>query len=146
MTPHERELVKGSWSQVGPDAMRLAELFYSRLFEMTPPLRRLFRGDIREQQGRLAAMLGTLIADLDRVEDLRPALRELGRRHALYGVRPEHYATFGEALMWALQRVLWSDFTPEVEEGWRAAYRLMAAEMQAGAAATGEASRPTGSA
>jgi hemoglobin-like flavoprotein len=131
MNERERELVKRSWGQIEPDAMRLAELFYSRLFEMEPPLRRLFRGDITAQQARLAAMLGTLVADLDRLEQLRPALRELGQRHAAYGVTHAHYGTFGEALMWALHRVLWSDFTPEVEEAWRAAFKLMATEMQA---------------
>jgi hemoglobin-like flavoprotein len=133
MQVHEQELVKRSWSQVGPDAMRLAELFYSRLFDMDPALRQLFTGDLTLQQRRLAAMMETLVADLDRVESLRPVLRELGRRHAGYGVTDAQYATFSEALMWALQRVLWSDFAPEVEEAWRAAIRMMAEEMKAGA-------------
>jgi hemoglobin-like flavoprotein len=135
MTPRERELVKRSWRQIGPDAVRLAELFYSRLFDMAPPLRQLFRGDMTQQQQRLATMLNTLVEDIDRADELRPVLRDLGLRHAAYHVREDDYAVFGEALMWALQRVLWSEFTPETEEAWRSAFKMMAGEMTAGARA-----------
>ena len=136
MNARQRQLVKRSWRQVGPDAMRLAELFYSRLFDMAPPLRQLFRGDLTLQQQRLVTMLGTIVEDLDRLEGLEPTLRELGERHARLGILDAHYATFGDALMWALQRVLWSDFTPEVEDAWRAAYRVMAETMTADAGET----------
>jgi hemoglobin-like flavoprotein len=139
MTPRQRQLVKRSWRQVGDDAPRLAELFYSRLFEMAPPLRQLFQGDLKLQQQRLATMMDTLAADIDRVEELRPVLHDLGTRHARYGVTDAQYELFGDALMWAFQRVLWSDFTPDVEEAWRAAYRLMAEAMKAGAAAANAA-------
>ena len=124
------------------DALRLAELFYCRLFDMHPALRQLFRGDLRLQQERLATMLGVLVADLEHIEDLRPLLHALGERHAGYGVQEAYYATFGEALMWSLQRVLWSDFTPEIEEAWRAAFKMMAAEMKAGAVREPALQRP----
>lgn len=143
MNARQRHLVKRSWRQVGDDAPRLAELFYTRLFEMAPPLRQLFQGDLKLQQQRLATMMGTLVEDLDRLEQVRPLLHDLGARHTRYGVTDAQYETFGDALMWAFQRVLWSDFTPDVEEAWRAAYRLMAEEMKAGAAeASAASSRP----
>jgi hemoglobin-like flavoprotein len=141
MNARQRELVRRSWQQIGEDAPRLAELFYTRLFELAPPLRGLFRGDLDLQQKRLATMLGTLVADIDDPASLEASLGELGARHARYGVHPEQYALFGDALMWALQRVLWGDFTPEVEEAWRAAYRLMAQGMQ-GRSAPSEPDRP----
>jgi hemoglobin-like flavoprotein len=58
------------------------------------------------------------------------------------GVADADYATFGDALAWALHRVLWSDFTPEVEEAWRAAYKLMAETMKGKHEKTKKGARP----
>jgi hemoglobin-like flavoprotein len=133
MTPQQRQLVLQSWRQLSPDAERLAELFYSRLFDLAPQLRHLFRGDMTLQQKRLATMLGALVADLEKREVLGPTLNDLGQRHATYGVHEEDFEVFGEALVWALQRVLWGDCTPDVEEAWRAVYREIATAMKAAA-------------
>jgi hemoglobin-like flavoprotein len=56
-------------------------------------------------------------------------LREMGRRHAGYGVEPEHYTTVGEALLWALEQALGDDFTSETKEAWAKAYDLIASTM-----------------
>jgi hemoglobin-like flavoprotein len=62
-----------------------------------------------------------------------PAVRQLGRRHAAYGVRPEHYATVGEALIWTLEQGLGADFTPATRRAWTDAYASLAWAMIAAA-------------
>ena len=62
-----------------------------------------------------------------------PAVRMLGRRHARYGVVPEHYATVGSALIWTLEHALGADLTPAVRHAWIAAYGLLAQTMLAAA-------------
>ena len=49
MTPHQIKLVQTSFSHVAPIATIAADLFYGRLFEIAPQVRRLFPEDLREQ-------------------------------------------------------------------------------------------------
>jgi nitric oxide dioxygenase len=58
----------------------------------------------------------------------------LGRRHAGYGVRDEHYTAGGHALLWTLEQGLGDAFTPEVRDAWSAAYGWLAYRMQSAAA------------
>jgi hemoglobin-like flavoprotein len=136
MTPAEITLVKDSFAKVAPIAEQAAALFYQRLFELDPALRPLFKGGDMVAQGRkLMASLAMVTAALDRPEKILPAVRDMGVRHAAYGVRDEHYATVGAALLWTLEQGLGRDFTAEVRAAWTAAYARLAGEMTAAARA-----------
>lgn len=130
MTPRQIELVQASWRQVLPIADAAAQLFYTRLFTLDPSLKHLFRGDMKEQGRKLMSMIGFAVKSLSRLEDLLPGLRALGQRHANYGVRDEHYATVGQALLSTLQEGLGEDFTTEVKDAWVAAYTVLANTMK----------------
>jgi len=110
-----------------------ALIFYRRLFEISPELRPMFKGDIEEQSKKLIEMLGVLIAMLERPHGLELELREMGARHAEYGVKDEHYATVGTALLDMLVETLDTDFTPEVRAAWTALYGAVETTMKAGA-------------
>jgi hemoglobin-like flavoprotein len=71
-----------------------------------------------------------------------PVVRQLGARHADYGVRDEHYATVGAALLWTLEKGLGEAFTADVRSAWSRAYAVLAGTMQAGAAETRRAATP----
>jgi hemoglobin-like flavoprotein len=135
MTPAQRLIVQTTFARVVPIADSAASLFYSRLFEIDPTLRPLFKGDIVEQGRKLMQMIGVAVTGLDRLDQIVPAVQQLGIRHANYGVKDEHYATVAVALLWTLEQGLGSDFTPEVEEAWTAAYTLLAGTMKEAAAA-----------
>ena len=79
------------------------------------------------------SMLGAAIANLDRLEAIIPAVRDLGRRHVGYGVEPADYQTVARALIATLEQGLGSDFTPALREAWAICYRVLAGEMMAGA-------------
>jgi hemoglobin-like flavoprotein len=130
VTPQQIELVQASWKQVVPVAETAAQMFYGRLFFLDPSLRALFLGDMREQGRKVMAMLSYTVNGLTRLEVLLPAIRALGRRHATYGVRPEHYYTVGAALLWTLEQGLGAAFTPAVREAWVAAYGVLASTMR----------------
>lgn len=133
MTPQQIGLVQQSFTFVKPIAAQAAELFYGRLFTLDPALRPLFKGDITRQGQMLMSMIGAAVAGLRDLETLAPVVRQLGARHAGYGVRTEHYATVGEALIWTLDQGLGEKFTPEVREAWAATYELLSEVMQLGA-------------
>jgi nitric oxide dioxygenase len=71
---------------------------------------------------------------LDRLDQIVPAVQQLGIRHAGYGVKEEHYAAVAAALLWTLEEGLGADFTPEVKDAWTAAYTVLATTMQQAAA------------
>jgi nitric oxide dioxygenase len=75
------------------------------------------------------------VGGLDNLEALVPAVEAPGARHATYGTTAAHYAPVGEALLWTLGQGLGDAFTPEVEAAWTKVYGVLAATMQAGAAA-----------
>lgn len=130
MSPRQVALVRGSWQHVLPIKQRAAELFYRRLFELDPGLEPLFRGDMTEQGQKLMAMLGTVVSRLDRLDEIVPAVQQLGRRHARYGVEEEHYDTVGAALLSTLRAGLGDALSPEAEEAWAVAYRTLADVMK----------------
>lgn len=133
MTPRQVELVQESFVKVLPIAQQAAEIFYARLFEMDPTLRRLFKKDMAEQGRMLMAMIGGAVRGLANPAPLIPVLKDLGKRHVGYGVEEHHYDTVGAALIWTLQKGLGDAFTDELCEAWVAAYQLLAGVMQEGA-------------
>lgn len=133
MTSSEITLIKESFRQVAPIADQAASLFYARLFELNPALRGLFHGDMADQGRKLMQMLGMAVGGLDRLEELVPAVRQLGLRHAGYQVRDEHYETVGEALLWTLGRGLGPAFTSEMQAAWAKLYWTLAETMKTGA-------------
>jgi hemoglobin-like flavoprotein len=75
-------------------------------------------------------MLTAAVKGLDRPEQLIPVVRDLGRRHAEYGVAEGHYETVGTALMWTLKKGLGEAFSPELENAWATVYGLLATTMK----------------
>jgi hemoglobin-like flavoprotein len=139
MTPEQVLLIQASFAKVLPIADTAAALFYGRLFELDHSLRPLFQGDMREQGRKLMTMLRVVVNGLHRLDQLVPAVQELGRRHAAYGVAGEHYDTVAAALLWTLRQGLGDDWTPNVEAAWVVAYTLLADTMKAAAAASPKA-------
>ena len=133
MTPQQIDLVQQTFADIKPIAPAAAELFYSRLFMLDPSLRKMFTGDMGKQGQMLMSVIGTSVNGLRNLEALSPVVRHLGSRHVGYGVKDEHYATVGSALLWTLQIGLKEKFTPEVREAWAAAYTLLSDVMKLGA-------------
>jgi hemoglobin-like flavoprotein len=133
LTDTQKTLVQTSFEMVVPIADDAVVLFYQRLFELDPALRRMFPADMFEQRRKLLQMLAAAVKGLDRLELLVPVLEDLGRRHARYGVLDGHYETVGAALLWTLEAGLGSAFTPDVKDAWTAVYGLIATTMQTAA-------------
>jgi hemoglobin-like flavoprotein len=122
------ELVQESFEKVKPIAGDAAVLFYQKLFELDPALKKLFPSDqaaMEAQRGKLMTMLGSAVAGLTNLEMLVPILQDLGKRHVQYNVEPAHYTTVGAALLDTLSAGLGEDFTPEVKAAWTQVYQTM---------------------
>lgn len=130
LTARQMDLVQQSFRLIETIIDDAAGLFYDRLFEIDPSLQRMFHRSRRDQARLLAQTLTVVVKGIDRPRQLRGAVEALGRRHAGYGVRDEHYETVGKALLWTLEAGLKDAFTPEVRDAWVAAYSWLAYTMQ----------------
>ncbi|MCW1912599.1 globin domain-containing protein [Luteolibacter sp. GHJ8] len=134
LTADQIHRVRKSFIQVERQSHVAALVFYQRLFELDPSLRPLFKTDIELQARKLMEMLGAALSLLERPGELTSTLEDLGARHVAYGVKREHYATVGTALLAMLETVLARDFTAETRLAWTDLYALIAETMLRGAA------------
>ena len=133
MTPQQIAIVQDSFKKVAPTAAIAADLFYDRLFAIAPDVRPLFPDDLREQKRKLMTMLAAVVTNLHKIEEMLPAIQDLGRRHVNYGVTAEHYERVGEALLWTLEQGLGDEFTPSVKAAWAEAYTVLSGAMMSAA-------------
>ena len=142
MTPRQIEIVKLSFGKIMPFKDQVAELFYYRLFELDPSLRLMFKSDMTEQKQKLMVALALVVTNLEKMDSLLPAIRELGRRHKSYGVRNRQYDVVGSALTWTLEIGLGTGWNKELADAWSNAYGRVAAAMIEGAESPEPARRP----
>ncbi len=95
MTPEQINLVQTTFKTVASISEQAAELFYGRLFELDPSLKRLFKGDMKEQGRKLMAVLGVAVSSLNNLEKILPTVQKLGASHRDYGVEDKDYQTVG---------------------------------------------------
>lgn len=134
ITEQEVKLVQESWEKCVPIAETAADLFYGKLFELDPSLKPLFKSDIKEQGKKLMTMITTAVRSLHKLDTIVGAVQDMGKRHAGYGVKDEHYDTVGTALIWTLGQGLGDAFTEEVKVAWLKTYTLLATTMKDAAA------------
>ena len=134
MTADQIHLLRKSFALVEPQAHVAALVFYRRLFQLDPALRPLFKSHIEEQARKLMDMLGLAVSSLEKPAALEKQLHQLGARHVTYGVRDEHYATVGQAILDMLAEVIGKNWTPELREAWLAFYVFTSNAMKRGAA------------
>jgi len=129
MTTEKKRLVQETFAQVAPIADHAAALFYGRLFELDPSLRPLFKGDLAQQGQKLMQTIGYCVGKLDTLDAIVPAVKDLGRKHAGYGVKESSFQTVGAALLWTLDKGLGPVFTAEVKAAWTEVYGILSATM-----------------
>jgi hemoglobin-like flavoprotein len=132
LTQEEILLVKKTWRIFRAiDPAVVGGTFYAKLFIAHPGLRRLFPKDMEPQYVKLMDMLNAVVSRLDRLHEISEEIAAMTERHVSYGVKPEHYAMVGDALLWTIEKGLGKDWTPSVKHAWTRAYNLLADRMVA---------------
>ncbi|MGF2411980.1 globin family protein [Ferruginibacter sp.] len=131
MTSKSIELVKNSWALVATmDIETVGGLFYKRLFEIAPDVKSMFsKTAMPEQSKKLLAMLGYVIAKLDKLDDIIGEVTKLAQRHESYGVKEEHYTAVGTALLWTLEQGLGNEWNKELKAAWTEVYIALSGAM-----------------
>ena len=130
LTQEEIILVRRTWRIFRAiDPAVVGSAFYTKLFMAHPALRRLFPKDMEPQYVKLMDMLNAMVSRLHRLHEINEEITAMAERHASYGVKPEHYAMVGDALLWTLEKGLGKDWTPSIKHAWARAYNLFASHM-----------------
>jgi methyl-accepting chemotaxis protein len=124
-------VLRASFDAVAPQADRLAERFYQKLFADYPRLKPLFStANMAEQRQKLVQSLGIIVAWLERPEQLSAYLTILGEHHRERGVREEDYGAVGTTLIKVLAEIAGPKvWTQEIESVWADAIGAVAALM-----------------
>jgi len=123
-------LVQQTFEKAAGLGEKVADIFYAELFSIEPSLQKMFTSDFAEQKRKLLAALAMVVRSLHMPEAiLRPA-QTLAVKHVDYGVKPEHYAIVGSALLNTLRKGLGAEFTSDVEAAWTEAYGTLASIMK----------------
>ncbi|HEX4788303.1 MAG TPA: globin domain-containing protein [Actinospica sp.] len=128
-TPFDPRLIQESFALVEGETDKLASHFYALLFLEDPALRDLFPPMMDAHRDRLITALITLVHRAHDAEALEDYVRQLGRDHRRFGVRPEHYATVGHCLLSTLRRFAGPRWTGEMDGCWAAAFQKVAGIM-----------------
>jgi methyl-accepting chemotaxis protein len=118
--------LRTSFQAVVPAAHAFADNFYDRLFAAAPAVRREHRADLAEQKTKLLATLAWVVENLEKGEELKARLRELGRRHEQYGAQPAHYPVVADAMISAMTDVAGAAWDDEIAGDWRTALERVA--------------------
>lgn len=127
--------LRATYEVVRVHELRLAETFYAKLFEAAPHLRPMFPGDLRAQSAKLTAALDVVVRNFEDPAANVSLLSDLGRRHAGYGVQPEHYAIVVDLLIASMRELGGKTVSEAQLQEWRWALRLLSQQMIAAAAA-----------
>src|SRR5512140_1950804 len=130
MTRDEIALVKESFDSLRPIPRGVGRAFYENLFALDPFLRALFTDDLDAQGAMFVSALGLAVAGLDDAHAGERSLRDLGARHASYGLTDAHCATFREALVRTLREQIGAGFTEAHAAAWRTAFDRIGAVMR----------------
>lgn len=135
MTQKQIELVKSTWSLAAAlDPVVVGGLFYNRLFEIAPQVKPMFHTPVPEQSKKLLSMVNYVIVKLDRLDEILDEVSKLAQRHTTYGVKAEHYAIVGQALLWTLEQGLGENWNVEVKQAWIECYTILSNAMIAASA------------
>ncbi|OAB46456.1 NO-inducible flavohemoprotein [Paenibacillus antarcticus] len=129
LNQHTIEIIKSTVPVLQVHGQTITTAFYKMLFENHPELLNIFNhANQREgkQQAALANAVLAAAANIDKLENILPVVKQISEKHRALGVLPEHYPIVGETLLAAISQVLGDAATPEIIDAWAQAYGVIA--------------------
>lgn len=128
-SPAAMEIVKSTAPALEKHGVEITTAMYARLFKNAEVAAMFDRAaqDSGEQPRRLANAILAYAKNIDKLQNLGPAVQRMVARHVETGVKAEHYPYVAEALLPAIRDVLGADIaTDAVLAAWGEAYWMLA--------------------
>ncbi|XP_033123745.1 neuroglobin-like [Anneissia japonica] len=146
LTINEISLITDSWKHFTENFDSNGANIFMRLFDQNPELLPLFpfgKRDRTEAELRrhplfkrhVRGVMNTIDTAVKTVENLNnvvPTLTQLGRKHAMYGVKPAFFQAVENALVYALEQALQDACTNDHEQAWRKLFKVISGTMSVG--------------
>lgn len=124
------QILEGTFKVIKPNLEALVKQFYVEFFRRYPRMESLFGNiELEVQERKLISAIQQILANLRNPKALVGALRRLGVKHEVYGVKPENYAAFASTLLEVLKEFVGDMWTPKVHDAWSGAIETIAATM-----------------
>lgn len=143
MTEQTIQQIESSFNLLAPRGEELVQRFYALLFARNPQVRGMFPSDLTQQQQKLLASLMLVVRNIRTPEKLMQPLREMGARHAGYGVQNSHYAVVRDTLLEVMSEMAGAAWNTTLTQAWTEALNTVATIMQEGAAAAAKSGNQT---
>lgn len=132
-----------TWADVTRNGDEVPLFFYSHLFLSYPRMREMFPPSMAGQRDKFLIALGRIVSDIDRLDDVRGYLRQLGRDHRRFKVTAEDYPAVHDSLLATVEYFLGpAAWTDKLAAQWSEAYERVARVMIDAAEEAAEDSPP----
>lgn len=128
LTQNTITIVKSTAPLLRQHGLAITSRMYERLF-VNENVKQMFdqaAQESGEQPRRLAAAILGYAENVDKLQNLTPAVQRMVARHVECGVKAEHYPYVAEALLPAIRDVIGEGATDEVLAAWGEAYWFLA--------------------
>jgi hemoglobin-like flavoprotein len=120
LTAHQKQLLRDTLARLAPASALVATLFYRRLVELDPSMRRQLKGPLKTQGRQFMGVLKLAILSLDDPERLQTTLNRLSKRRRRSTMGAGQCLTFSRALSWTFEQSLEGWFTRDARQAWAA--------------------------
>ena len=129
MTESMIQDIKTSWEYVSDEGGANMMVFYDKLFKTAPEARKLFPKDISKQSEKLAYTVGFVVANIDRIGDIKGSVEDLGRIHNKMNIDPGYYPVVRDCLIETIRDKMGADYRQDIGDAWRAALDFLSEVM-----------------
>ncbi|MEO1622250.1 MAG: adenylate/guanylate cyclase domain-containing protein, partial [Cyanobacteria bacterium J06632_3] len=112
------EQVQASYQELLTTGEVWANHFFDRLLALAPNCQTCLPGDATARNAQASNILQTLVKGLSHLDLLLPTLQDWGRQVTAYDIGERDFDAIGEALIWSLERSLFTSLSPDVKQSW----------------------------
>lgn len=123
------EIVKSTVPVLKERGLEITQVFYKNMLGENPEIREMFNADKQKDGSQPKALAMTVLAaaqNIDNLEVLAPAVKNIAKVHVDVNVKKEHYPIVGKYLLGAIKEVLGEAATDEIINAWAEAYGVIA--------------------
>ncbi|XP_071963283.1 neuroglobin-like [Antedon mediterranea] len=146
LTINEISLITNSWTDFTENFESNGATIFIRLFDQNPELILLFPFGKRERTDAelkrhplfkrhvrgVMNTINTAVNNIDNLSIIFPTLKQLGKKHQKYGVKPAFFTAVENALVYALGQALQDACTNDHEQAWRKLFQIISGTMKIG--------------
>lgn len=111
-------VVQESFELVRSNSNRFTRVFFDRLFELQPKIKKEFSKDIRDQRRRFFKTIELAVYHIDEVPLVMEKIGKIRFWPAIYNAQRDGQSLFFSTLIYTLSAALGNEFTPYVRYCW----------------------------